>query len=115
MAYPNGYAYRVAISVDHTQCGSGGALPNFPVPFFGMPACATGPNGGYSHSGGLDVVFASDPAGASPLIFEQVAGSYNATTGAGEWHINAGTGPSQVNSVTDATIYAFIGKSGVSD
>lgn len=115
MPYLNGYLRRATITVNHAKCGSGGALANFPFYFAGSAECATTANGGYSLSTGNDVVFSSDPDGQTTLSFKKVLGTYNSTTGAGVWWVNAGSGTSQLTSVSDAVVYVFVGKASVSD
>ena len=114
MLYANGYTHRATCIVDRTQCGSSGAVPGAVARYPGSPDLRTTANGGHSLSSGRDVVFAADGPGLVPLPFEYVAGSYNPTTGVGEWHVQLGaSGSSQASSLVDAVYYCFTGKAGV--
>lgn len=93
----------VAITFDHTQVPS--TQTNFPVVFTGYyPQLAAAAYGGSVVSDfGLDILFAADAAGNSPLLFERAA--WQPRTGACEFWIQI---PS-LSSTADTTIYILFG------
>jgi hypothetical protein len=107
---PTGYSNSFSITIP-AQTGLSGSLTNYPAPFIGHLELATTANGGYSQSSGTDVIFCTAASGGTLLSYELVAGTYNATTGAGVWWIQVPT----VSNTTAQTIYALVGKSSASD
>lgn len=99
------YAYKRAITIDHTKCGSTDSL-NFPLYFSGHSDLATVANGGFVRSSsGFDIAFFSDSALTTKLAWETV--DWSATTGSGEWHIKV-----PLSASTDLKIYVAFGDSG---
>jgi hypothetical protein len=107
-AWGNGYSYRRAITIDHTQVPAD--LTNFPVLISGAYSyLATVANGGKLESAsGYDVTFTADAEGTSPLDWE--VESWNSTTGAVNYWVRV---PS-LSSATDTVIYIFYGNASVS-
>lgn len=106
-AYPNGYNYRRAITIDYTKLT--GTVTDFPVVVNGTYSyLATTANGGLvTNSSGFDIVFtASD--GTTSLSCEQE--SYSATTGAVVYWVKV---PS-VSHTVNTTIYIYYGNSSIS-
>ena len=91
-----GNTYSITIAAQTTLYSN---QTNFPMYFAGNSALAT-----YSLSSGVDVVFCS--TGGAILPYELVAGTWNGSTGAGEWWIQVPT----VSYTTAQTIYLVVGK-----
>ena len=106
--WPNGYALRRTITIDHTKVPNTDQS-NFPVLISGTyPYLATIANGGnVSSPSGNDILFTSDSAGTSTLAFEQE--SYSASTGAMNYWVKVPT----VSHTSDTVIYLFYGNSSV--
>jgi RHS repeat-associated protein len=107
-SWSSGYAFRRAITIDHTKVPNTDQA-NFPVLVSGtFPFLATISNGGnVTNPNGYDIVFASDAAGTTILPFEQE--SYSASTGT----INYWVQVSSLSHTTDTVIYMFYGNGGV--
>lgn len=103
-----GYSYYRPIVVSHLKVFNS-TQSNFPMMVAGTVAdLATVANGGLvTNINGYDIAFASDSAGVTRLDYERV--SYNATTGAVEFHVRV---PSISTSV-DTTIYILFGNAAV--
>ena len=106
--YANGYAYRRAIVLGHVN------VPNtdqtdFPVLISGVyPYLATVSNGGLvQNANGYDIVFASDPEGASPLDCE--IDTFDPVTGTVNFWVRIPT----LSHTVDNVIYLFYGNSNV--
>jgi len=106
-AYPNGYSYRRAITIDFTKLT--GTVTDFPVAVAGTYSyLATTANGGLVTNGsGFDIVFTAAD-GVTSLSCEQE--SYSATTGAVAYWVKV---PS-VSHTVNTTIYMYYGNSGIS-
>ena len=108
---PTGYAYSVPITIA-AQTGTSADQSNFPVYFAGNSLLATVANSGYAQSStGVDVVFCTASSGGTLLNYKLTAGTYVATTGAGEWWIQVPT----IGHSTTKIIYALVGSTGASD
>jgi uncharacterized repeat protein (TIGR01451 family) len=105
----NGYAYRRAITIDHTKVPNTDQL-NFPVLISGTYSyLATAANGGcVTNSNGYDIVFTSDAAGSSPLPYEREI--YTASTGTVAFWVQV----PDLSHTSDTVIYMFYGNSAVS-
>src|SRR5262249_30730258 len=79
-SWSNGYAFRRAVTIDHTKVANSDQA-NFPILISGTyPYLATTSNGGnVTNPNGYDIIFTSDDAGTTMLPFEQE--SYSASTG----------------------------------
>ena len=108
LSWPNGYAYRRALTIDHTKVPNTDQL-NFPVLIAGTyPYLATTGNGGnVSNANGYDVVFTSDASGNSPLAYERE--SYSASNGAVDFWVQVPV----LSHSSDTVIYMFYGNSSV--
>lgn len=85
--WPSGYTKTFSLTV-----AAGMVTQNpFQAYFAGRPILQASPAGCVMNANGYDVIFASDPGGTSLLNFELVSGTYNGSTGAGEWWINGGS------------------------
>jgi hypothetical protein len=104
----NGYEYRRAITISYTQV-SNTDQTNFPVLVSGTYAyLATIANGGHvTSANGYDIIFTSDPGGATLLAFEQE--SYNPLTG----NINYWVKLPDVSHTTNTVFYMFYGNPSV--
>lgn len=103
------WEYKSAISLSNSAIGMSGNESDYPFPFLGNSGLKTTGNGGYvRNANGYDVRFTSDSAGNNVLTFQLVPGTYNASTGAGEWWIKIGT-----FTTADMTIYVWAGNTGV--
>lgn len=100
--WPNGYAYRRTITIDHTKVPNTD-LTSFPVLISSTFAdLATTSNGGQvTSSNGYDIVFSSDSGGATQLAFERE--SYSVTTGAVIFWVNVPI----LSHTADTIIYLF--------
>src|ERR1051325_1530725 len=107
--WSNGYGYRRAITIDHTKVPNTDQA-NFPVLISGTYSyLASISNGGcVTNNNGYDIIFTSDAAGTTPLIYERE--SYNNTTGAAVFWVKVPT----VSHTTDTLIYMFYGNGSVS-
>jgi hypothetical protein len=105
-AFSNGYAFRRAITIDHTKVPNTDQL-NFPVLISGTYAyLATASNGGnMANANGYDILFTSDANGNSPLPYERE--SYSASNGA----VNLWVQVPAVSHSSDTVIYMFYGNS----
>jgi RHS repeat-associated protein len=104
----NGYAFRRAITIDHTKVPNTDQA-NFPVLISGTyPYLATASNGGdVTSSSGYDIIFTSDSAGTNVLPFEQE--SYSPSTGAVNYWVKIAS----LSHVTDTVVYVFYGNGSV--
>jgi hypothetical protein len=86
----NGYAFRHAITIDHTKVPNTDQS-NFPVLVSGTYSFLSGTayGGDVTSSAGYDIAFASDSAGSNALPFEQE--SYSASTGAVNYWVKVPT------------------------
>jgi len=107
-SWPNGYGYRRAITIAHTQVPNTDQL-NFPVLISGTYAyLANTANGGcVTNANGYDIVFTSDASGNTPLPYERE--SYSASTGVVELWVQVPV----VSHTSDTVIYMFYGNSSV--
>jgi RHS repeat-associated protein len=107
-SWSNGYAFRRAITIDHTKV-SNTDQTNFPVLISGTYSyLATVSNGGnVTNANGYDIIFTSDAAGTAILPFEQE--SYSSATGAMSYWIRV----SSLSHTTDTAIYMFYGNGSV--
>ena len=103
-AWPNGYCDRVAIAIDHRKVPNTDQI-NFPFLFRGTYTyLATQANGGVVVStNGYDIIFSTDPNGASLLPHE--IETYSSTTG----NVNMWTQVPTVSHSTDTILYLFYG------
>ena len=103
-AWGNGYCYREAITIDHTKVPNTDQA-NFPFLFRGTYAfLATQANGGVvTSTSGYDIIFSTDPAGASRLPHE--IETYSSTTG----NVNMWTQIPTVSHSVNTVIYLFYG------
>jgi hypothetical protein len=113
------FAHHAAITL---ATATGGAdLTNFPV-LLGFNGATTNSltltnlktvanSGQVQSSTGLDVIFCTASNAGTQLSHELVAGSYVASTGAGEWYVDVPT----ISHTTGTAIYAFWGLSGAAD
>src|SRR5262245_32728050 len=104
MAWTN----SVSITINHSK------VPNtdqsdFPVLFTGVYNELRGVafGGQVTHEFGFDIIFALDPAGASPMVFERT--SYIRQTGACEFWVKVPT----LSHVSDTVIYILLGNSAI--
>jgi hypothetical protein len=104
----NGYAYRRAVTIDHTKVSNTDQL-NFPVLISGSYSyLATTANGGnVTNANGYDITFTSDASGFSPLAYEREM--YNASNGAVDFWVQVPV----VSHGSDTVIYMFYGNSSV--
>jgi RHS repeat-associated protein len=107
--WPDGYLYRRAITIDHTNVPNTDQT-NFAVLISGTYAfLATTANGGnVANANGYDILFASDANGLNPLPFEQE--SYNPSTGAILYWVKL---PS-VSHTANTVFYMFYGNASIS-
>src|SRR5215475_11180601 len=107
-SWSNGYAFRRAITIDHTKVPNSDQS-NFPVLVSGTYSfLATTSNGGnVTSASGFDIIFTSDAAGTTILSFEQE--SYSGTTGAISYWVRVPT----VSHTTDTVIYLFYGNGAI--
>ena len=107
-SWSNGYAYRRAITIAHTQVPNTDQL-NFPVLIAGTYAyLANAASGGcVSNANGYDIVFTSDAGGNTPLPYERE--SYSGSTGAVDLWVQVPV----VSHTSDTVIYMFYGNSSV--
>jgi len=107
-AWTNGYGYRRAITISHTQVANTDQL-NFPVLIAGTYAyLANTANGGcVTNANGFDIVFTSDAGGNTPLPYERE--SYSASTGAVDFWVQVPV----LSHTNDTVIYMFYGNSSV--
>src|SRR5579859_3760294 len=107
--WSNGYAYRRAITIDHTKVPNTDQS-NFPILITGTYSyLATIPNGGdVTSSNGYDITFTSDAAGTTTLAFEREA--YSAADGTVTFWIKIPT----LSHTSDTSIYMFYGNGAVS-
>jgi RHS repeat-associated protein len=107
--WSNGYAFRRAITIDHTKVPNSDQA-NFPLLISGtynfLATVASG--GGVTNANGFDIIFTSDSAGTTLLPFEQV--SYSSSNGAVSYWVKV---PS-LSHTTDTVIYMFYGNAGIS-
>jgi hypothetical protein len=106
-AYPNGYAYRRAITVDHTKVSAD--VTDFPVLVSGSYSylAHTTHSGLVTDLNGYDIAFYSDAAGTTALYWE--IESYNHETGAIVFWVK-----SSLSSSVDTVLYMFYGNALVS-
>jgi len=106
--WPNGYSVRRVITIDHTKVPNTDQT-NFPFLFRGtFASMANETSGGILVStSGYDMIFSTDPAGASRLSHE--IESYSSTTGNLAMWVNIPT----VSHTVDTVIYAFYGNAAV--
>ncbi len=112
-SWANGYDFCRMITVDHTKVPNtdqtnfvvGISAPTLNLDFLDSVA-----NGGESKTaGGLDILFTSDNAGATPLNFERA--NYTATSGSvKEFWVQK-----TLSHTVDTVFYLFTGKASVSD
>ncbi len=109
LSWQNGYAYRRAITIDHTKVPNSDQL-NFPVLISGTYSyLASIANGGnVTNANGYDIVFTSDAGGNSPLPYERE--SYSASTGAVDFWVQVPV----VSHTSDTVIYLFYDNPSVS-
>ena len=107
-SWPNGYTYRRAVTIPHTQVVNSDQL-NFPVLIAGTYAyLANTANGGcVSNANGYDIVFTSDAGGNTRLSYERE--SYSASTGAVDFWVQVPV----LSHTSDTVIYMFYGNSSV--
>ena len=107
-SWSNGYAFRRAITIDHTKVPNTDQA-NFPVLISGTyPYLAgTSSGGDVTSSSGYDIIFASDSAGTSLLPFERE--SYSGSTGAVNYWVKVPT----LSHTTDTVIYMFYGNGSI--
>ena len=107
-SWPNGYGYRRAITIAHTQVPNTDQL-NFPVLISGTYAyLANTANGGcVTNANGYDIVFTSDASGNTPLPYERE--SYSASSGTVDLWVQVPV----VSHTSDTVIYMFYGNSSV--
>ena len=107
-SWSNGYAFRRAITIDHTKI-SNTDQTNFPVLFSGTYSflASTANGGDVTSASGFDIIFTSDSAGNTPLAFEQE--SYAPTTGAVNYWVKVPT----LSHTADTVIYVFYGNGSV--
>jgi Concanavalin A-like lectin/glucanases superfamily/Domain of unknown function (DUF2341)/Fibronectin type III domain len=108
-SWPNGYAYRRAITIDHTKVPHTDQV-NFPVLISGTYGyLANTANGGnVTNANGYDITFTSDAAGSSSLPYEREM--YTAATGTVNFWVQVPV----VSHTSDTVIYMFYGNSSVS-
>jgi len=108
-AWSNNYAYRRAITIDHTKV-SNTDQSSFPVLISGTYSyLATIANGGdVTSASGYDVIFTSDAAGTNALAFERE--SYSSSTGAVIFWVKIPT----LSHTADTVIYVFYGNGSIS-
>jgi hypothetical protein len=107
----SGYTQTYSLVIP-AQSTIGADVSNYVVYFGGNAALKTVANGGsVQTSTAIDVVFCTAASSGTVIPYELVAGTYDATTGAGEWHILLPT----ISKTVSETIYAFVGNSGASD
>ncbi len=107
--WSNNYAYRRAITIDHTKV-SNTDQSNFPVLISGTYSyLATIANGGnVTSASGYDIIFTSDAGGTTTLAYERE--SYSPTTGAVLLWVKLPT----LSHTTDTVIYMFYGNGSIS-
>jgi hypothetical protein len=107
-AVSNGYAYRRAVTIDHTKVPNTDQL-NFPMLISGTyPYLATTSNGGnVTNANGYDIIFTSDASGNSPLAYERE--SYSVSNGVVNFWVQVPV----VSHSSDTVIYMFYGNSSV--
>jgi len=107
--WSNGYGFRRAITIDHTQVPNTDQA-NFPVLVSGtFASLATTANGGnVTNANGYDIILTSDAAGTTLLPFEQEV--YNPSTGAIVYWVKIPT----VSHTSDTVFYLFYGNSSIS-
>ena len=103
---PTGYATTLNLVVP-AQTTMAADLTDFPVYFAGSSSFV----GTVQSSSGLDVVFCDAASGGNKLSWELVPGTYNASTGAGEWYVKFPT----ISKTVSKTVYVMFGKSEASD
>src|SRR4029077_18306584 len=104
VGYPSGYEYRRTIIVDHTKVANADQT-DFPVLVSGVsPYLATLGNGGLVQSAnGYDIIFSSDPDGATKLDHE--IDSYDPVTGTASFWVRIPT----LSHSSDTIIYLLYG------
>jgi hypothetical protein len=107
-SWSNGYAFRAALTIDHTKVPNTDQS-NFPVLISGVyPLLATVANGGgVVNANGYDIIFTSDAAGTAPLPFERE--SYSPLTGAVNYWVQIPT----LSHTIDTVIYLFYGNGSI--
>ena len=107
-AWPNGYSTRRTITINHSKV-SNTDQTNFPVLISGTYAdlASTSNGGSVTNTSGYDIVFASDPAGANPLAFEQ--DGYNGATGQIAYWVKIPV----LSASVDTVIFMFYGNAAV--
>lgn len=107
-AWPNGYSFRRAITINHTKVANANQT-NFPVLVSGTYAdlASTANGGSVTNANGYDIIFTSDALGANVLPFEQ--DGYNASTGQISYWVQVPT----LSSSADTVVFVFYGNSSI--
>lgn len=113
MAFPTGWGYYQAITIDATQVAS--ALSDFPflVTRDHLHDDVVDPSGSNAaQTDGGDIRFSSDSAGTTQLACEVVSFEHDTTTGAGDAEIQVWVKVPSVSSSVDTTIYIWFDTAG---